>query len=162
MPFIKIICPKCSAEAKLSLVDANFSGPRRCWKCHEPFKLTIQDNRVTACEPMAQVEFDQWMEDRKAQEKAQSGGLTFSKREEPPVRQPPPQQQQMEFFRPNMNETPEQSAPQSGSLKPGETFPPMRVSTFIPMEKPSDEPAKPKKPKDPPPDRFNLFIPPQT
>jgi hypothetical protein len=161
MPMIKIICPKCQAEAKLSLVDAEFSGPRRCWKCHEAFKLTIHNSQVSACEPMSQEEFDKWMAERKAEEKAQSGGLSFSKKEEP-TRQAPQSQQPQEFFRPKMDGSSKPAAPKKSSIQPGETFPPMKVSTFIPVEEIKEPEKKPQKPKGPPPERFNSFIPPQT
>jgi hypothetical protein len=162
MPMIKIVCPKCQAEAKLSLVDANFSGPRRCWKCHEAFKLTIRSSQVTACEPMSTEEFDKWMAERKAEEKAGGGGMTFSKKEEAPARQDSqPSQPPQEFFRPKMDAPSKPAAPKQGAIPPGDTFPPMKVSTFIPIEEIKDPPKKPQKPKGPPPERFNSFIPPQ-
>ncbi len=186
MNFIKIICPNCNAEAKLSLVDTDFSGPRRCWKCRSTFTITIQNNRLTSCVPMSQEDFEKWQEERKAAEKAKESGLNFYKREEPPAR-PVAQPQQLEFFRPNIPNapnTPEKPAPPkrqesikphtintpkeptrpTETLKPGTTFPPDRPRVFIPNEDTNKkEPEKkPQKPKGPPPDRFNLFIPPQT
>jgi len=158
MNWIKIICPKCNAEAKLSLEDSNYSGPRRCWKCHEAFRIRIENNKVVSCEPMSHEEFEKVMAAKKAEDKAEAQGFTFSKREEPETRQEAPQQQQ-EFFRPPVQK---EAAGRAASQKPGPTFPPDHFNTFIPVEEPKDTEKKPQKPKGPPPDRFNIFIPPQT
>lgn len=185
MNFIKIICPNCNAEAKLSLVDTDFTGPRRCWKCRSTFTITIENNRLTSCEPMSQEEFEKWQEARKAAEKARESGLNFSKREEPPARlaaQPqqldlfksnipntpdttkesaPPKQQ--EFIRPYTPKEPKESPGPAEKPEPGGTFPPERPRTFIPVEDNKKDPEKkPQKRKGPPTDRFNTFIPPQT
>ena len=157
MNWIKIVCPKCTAEAKLSLEDTNYSGPRRCWKCHETFTIRIENNRVTSCEPLSHEDFEKMMAAKKAEDKAREQGFTFSKREEPDTRQAPSQQQ--EFFRPPVHKD---ASGQTTPQKPGGTFPPERFNTFIPLEEPKETEKKPQKPKGPPPDRFNIFIPPQT
>ncbi len=54
---ITIVCPKCGAEGKLSLVESNYDGPRRCWKCRELFLITIIDNEVRSSEPLSEEEF---------------------------------------------------------------------------------------------------------
>jgi hypothetical protein len=55
---MSIICPKCNAESKLSLVSDSYDGPRRCWKCHELFKIKIRNNELISCEPLSQEEFE--------------------------------------------------------------------------------------------------------
>ncbi len=112
MNFVKIVCPKCSAEAKLSLVDTTYIGPRRCWKCHEFFTITIQNNRVTSCEPLSKEEYERQQEAKKAAEKAgisytfspplsvsqkSSGGIEFIKKDEPQS-SPKPPEKQLGFF----------------------------------------------------------------
>lgn len=157
MNMIKIICPKCNAEAKLVLEEGNYVGPRRCWKCHEYFTITIEDNQVTHCEPLSAEEYEKQQAAKKAEEKM-GRGIEMSSQEKPEPRQAPPQRQQ-EFFRPAM---PKETTRQTEPNKPPAVFPPERFNTFIPVEEPKMEPEKkPDKPKNPP-DRFNPFIPPAT
>ncbi len=59
---ITLKCPKCGAETKLSLVDADYEGPRRCWKCHEFFSIKIENNVLISCEPLSQEEFEKQQE----------------------------------------------------------------------------------------------------
>ena len=78
MSMITLKCPKCGAEAKLSLADTSYSGPRRCWKCHEFFTITIYNNQVTSCEPLSKEEYERQQEAKKAAEKSR-GGINFSR-----------------------------------------------------------------------------------
>jgi hypothetical protein len=78
MSMMTLKCPKCGAEAKLSLADNNYSGPRRCWKCHEFFTITIVNNRVTFCEPLSKEDYERQQEAKKTQEKS-GGGIGFSR-----------------------------------------------------------------------------------
>ena len=55
---ITIKCPKCTTEGKMSLVDPNYDGPYKCWKCRELFTLRIQGDAVVSCEPLSQEEYD--------------------------------------------------------------------------------------------------------
>jgi hypothetical protein len=50
-------CPGCGAESKFSFVDNSYEGPRRCWSCHELFKMKILNNVLIYCEPLSQEEF---------------------------------------------------------------------------------------------------------
>lgn len=78
MSMMTLKCPKCGAEAKLSLADNNYSGPRRCWKCHDFFTITIVNNQVTFCEPLSKEDYQRQQEAKKAQEKS-GGGIGFSR-----------------------------------------------------------------------------------
>jgi len=51
-------CPKCNAESKFSFVNNSYEGPRRCWSCHELFKMKILNNVLIYCEPLSQEEFE--------------------------------------------------------------------------------------------------------
>jgi hypothetical protein len=82
MTMMTLKCPNCSAEAKLSLADTDYVGPRRCWKCHEFFTITIRNNQVVSCEPLSKEEYDRQQEAKKAAEKS-GGGINFSRQEEP-------------------------------------------------------------------------------
>lgn len=73
MNFIKIVCPSCNTEAKLSLADSDYFGPRRCWKCREYFTITIHNGSVTSCEPLSAEEYERQQEELKAKERAKSG-----------------------------------------------------------------------------------------
>jgi hypothetical protein len=51
-------CPKCGAESKFSFVNNSYEGPRRCWSCHDLFKMKILNNVLIYCEPLSQEEFE--------------------------------------------------------------------------------------------------------
>ena len=55
---ITIKCPKCGVDGKMSLVDPNYNGAYKCWRCRELFTLKIQNDEVTSCEPLSQEEYD--------------------------------------------------------------------------------------------------------
>ena len=50
-------CPRCGAESKFSFVGDSYEGPRKCWSCHELFKMKILNNVLIYCEPLSQEEF---------------------------------------------------------------------------------------------------------
>lgn len=128
MDMVKIVCPKCNAEAKVSFVDGNYSGPRRCWKCHEYFTIRIENNRVVSSEPLSAEEYERQQAAKKAAEKG-GGGLQFSTRAEP-QRQSAPEQPSLfqreadqshgglEFSKPAKMESPQQ--PMSRAVPPQE------------------------------------------
>jgi hypothetical protein len=82
MPMMTLKCPECGAEAKLSLTDTSYTGPRRCWKCHEFFTITIHNNQLTSCEPLSKEDYERQQEAKKAAEKM-GGGIGFSRQEQP-------------------------------------------------------------------------------
>ena len=59
---VKIKCPKCGTEGSLSLVESNYQGPYRCWKCRELFTLKLENNELKSCEPLSKEEFDKLQE----------------------------------------------------------------------------------------------------
>jgi hypothetical protein len=84
MTMMTLKCPKCGGEAKLYLAETNYVGPRRCWKCHEFFTITIVNNQVTACEPLSKEDYEKQEEAKKAAEKS-GGGINFSRQEQPEI-----------------------------------------------------------------------------
>ena len=176
MNMIKIICPKCNAEAKLSLVDTTYVGPRRCWKCHEYFTIRIENNRLTSCEPLSKEEYEKQEAARKAAEKAgisytfspppstsqnSSGGIEFKKKAEPQPSQKPLEKQLgffekapetshggIEFSNQKQTET-RQAAPE----KPKQEF----FKPNIPHTAPKQ--TEPDKPGIYPPDKPSTFVP---
>jgi len=59
---VKIKCPKCETEGSLSLVESNYQGPYRCWKCRELFTIRLENNKLKSCEPLSQEEFEKQQE----------------------------------------------------------------------------------------------------
>ncbi len=55
---LTIKCPKCTTEGKMSLVDPNYNGPYKCWKCRELFTLKVQNDAVLSLEPLSQEEYE--------------------------------------------------------------------------------------------------------
>ena len=59
---VKIKCAKCGTEGSLSLSDASYQGPYRCWKCRELFTIKMENNELKSCEPLSQEEFERQQE----------------------------------------------------------------------------------------------------
>ncbi len=59
---IKIKCSKCGTEGSLSLVESNYQGPYRCWKCRELFSIKLENNELKSCQPLSQEEFEKQQE----------------------------------------------------------------------------------------------------
>jgi len=51
--------PNCDSEKSLSLVQADYEGPYRCWKCRALFRIRIEDEELLSCEPMSEEEFEE-------------------------------------------------------------------------------------------------------
>ena len=49
---ITIKCPSCGTEGSQSLLEPNYRGPYRCWKCRELFSIRIENNEVMSMEPI--------------------------------------------------------------------------------------------------------------
>lgn len=59
---VKIGCPKCHIEGTISLLEADYQGPYRCWKCREMFVITLEGNQLKSCEPLSEEEFQKMQE----------------------------------------------------------------------------------------------------
>ncbi|MBA7670326.1 hypothetical protein ES703_78471 [subsurface metagenome] len=59
---VKIKCPECNTEGSISLVESNYQGPYRCWKCRALFTIKLENNELKSCEPLSQEEFDKQQE----------------------------------------------------------------------------------------------------
>jgi hypothetical protein len=158
MNMVKIICPKCGAEGKLSLVETSYTGPRRCWKCRELFTITIVNNQVRSSDPLSEEEFQKQIEAKAAKE-----GITNLKFTHPGQNDDIPRlspERRRNYNQPS-NQPPSQPVVQAEPEKPKTPItPPDRFRTFVPLEEPPSqkEPEKPKTPKTPP-DRFRTFVP---
>lgn len=56
---LTITCPSCKTEGKFSVLDADWEGTYKCWKCRELFLIRIENNKLVSCEPQTQEEFEQ-------------------------------------------------------------------------------------------------------
>ena len=59
---VKIKCAKCGTEGSLSLIESNYQGPYRCWKCRELFSIKLENNELKSCQPLSQEEFEKQQE----------------------------------------------------------------------------------------------------
>jgi hypothetical protein len=176
MNMVKIVCPKCSAEGKLSLVDANYTGPRRCWKCHQLFSISIKNGAVISSEPMSEEDYQHQMEAKAAKE-----GVTNFKFNSPTSNDDIPRlssERRRNYNQPLNSPSPASNQPAPEPAAPAEPpkpkDPPLpydRPRTFVPMaDDPAPakkEPEKPPKPKNPAAPKTlsdvpRVFIPPAT
>jgi hypothetical protein len=51
---MQIKCPKCATEGSISLLEPNYQGPYRCWKCRELFQIRIENNKVVSSQPITE------------------------------------------------------------------------------------------------------------
>jgi len=66
---MKIVCPKCNTEGSMSLIEPNYRGAYKCWKCRELFTIVIENNEVKSCEPLSEEEFEKQKEIESLKEK---------------------------------------------------------------------------------------------
>jgi hypothetical protein len=59
---VKIKCSKCNTEGTISLLESDYRGPYRCWKCRELFAITMENNVLQSCEPLSDEEFQKMQE----------------------------------------------------------------------------------------------------
>ena len=59
---VKIKCAECGTEGSLSLADASYQGPYRCWKCRGLFTIKLENNELKSCEPLSEEEFQRQQE----------------------------------------------------------------------------------------------------
>ncbi len=62
MAFVNITCPKCNAVGQLSLLDPNYKGLYRCWKCRQFFNIALENNALKSCEAMTAEEVEKQMQ----------------------------------------------------------------------------------------------------
>lgn len=58
MMIVKIKCHNCETESSLSLIEPNYRGPFRCWKCRSVFMIEMANSEVISWERMSEEEFD--------------------------------------------------------------------------------------------------------
>ena len=58
MQILKVKCPSCEVEGSLSLVESDYEGPYRCWKCRELYTLKINGNEIKSFTPLTEEELE--------------------------------------------------------------------------------------------------------
>lgn len=58
MQIVKIKCRNCETESSLSLIESDYKGPFRCWKCRAIYTISMVNNEVVSWEPMTEDEFN--------------------------------------------------------------------------------------------------------
>ncbi|MFC2024731.1 hypothetical protein ACFLTJ_04090 [Chloroflexota bacterium] len=53
---VKIECPECNSEGNMSLSQAVYEGPYRCWKCKKLFTIRLEDSELKSCVPFSEEE----------------------------------------------------------------------------------------------------------
>ncbi len=59
---VKIKCAQCQTDGTISLLEASYEGPYRCWKCRQLFKINLKNNKLENCQLLSQEEFDKLQE----------------------------------------------------------------------------------------------------
>ena len=70
---VKITCPACNTDGSISLADAAYEGPYRCWKCRGLFTLKMNNREVISCEPLSQEDFEKQQEADELRKKFKNG-----------------------------------------------------------------------------------------
>lgn len=66
---ITIKCPSCGTEGSQSLLEPNYQGPYRCWKCRELFSIRIENNEVRSFEPITEEQMKEMQAQHQQEEK---------------------------------------------------------------------------------------------
>jgi len=70
---VKIKCPKCDSEGTISLLETDYNGPYRCWKCRELFFIILEDNELRSCEPLSDESLKKMQEIEELKKKFRRG-----------------------------------------------------------------------------------------
>ncbi|MDD5190454.1 MAG: hypothetical protein PHE50_05365 [Dehalococcoidales bacterium] len=70
----KIKCPKCNVEGTISLIDAVYDGPYKCWKCRELFRIRLENGSLKEIEPLSADELAKFEQIQAMKNKFRKGG----------------------------------------------------------------------------------------
>jgi len=65
---ITIKCPSCGTAGSQSLLEPDYQGPYRCWKCRQLFFIRIEDNQVKSFEPITEERLKELQEEHRQEE----------------------------------------------------------------------------------------------
>jgi hypothetical protein len=66
---MKIKCPACQTDGSISLVEPDYEGPYKCWKCRALFTIVLKSNKLMSCEPLTEEQFQKQQEIKALQDK---------------------------------------------------------------------------------------------
>ena len=58
MQILKVKCPNCEVEGSMSLLESDYEGPYRCWKCRKLYTLKVEDNEIKSFTPLDEEEME--------------------------------------------------------------------------------------------------------
>jgi hypothetical protein len=65
----KIKCPACQTEGTMSLVELDYIGPYRCWKCRALFTVEIKNDELASYKYLSEEELKKQQQMREMQDK---------------------------------------------------------------------------------------------
>ena len=71
---LKIKCPSCNVEGSISLVESNYDGPYRCWKCRGLFTIKIENDELKSWAHLSQEDFERQQQLKAMQDKLRRRG----------------------------------------------------------------------------------------
>jgi len=69
----KIKCPACQTEGTISLVELDYIGPYRCWKCRALFTVEIKNDELVSYKTLTEEELKKQQQLRELQQKYKKG-----------------------------------------------------------------------------------------
>ncbi len=71
--FAQVVCKSCGAMGQFSVLEGNYEGPYKCFKCKALYKVEITGGKIITQEPMAESE----LEEIKARKEAEKKGIPY-------------------------------------------------------------------------------------
>ncbi len=65
----KIKCPACQTEGSISLVELDYIGPYRCWKCRALFTVEIKNDELVSYKYLSEEELKKQQQMKELQDK---------------------------------------------------------------------------------------------
>ena len=59
---VKIKCCKCDSEGTISLLEKDYQGPYRCWKCRKLFYIRLENNELVHNKPLSDHDYQKMKE----------------------------------------------------------------------------------------------------
>lgn len=57
------------------MLDPDYVGPYRCWKCREFFTITLKNNELVSCVPLSREELERQLQLKGLKDKFKKGYL---------------------------------------------------------------------------------------
>ena len=66
---VKVECPACQTESTMSLIETNYKGPYRCWKCRALFTIELKKSELVFWEPLSEEDLQKQQKIKAVQDK---------------------------------------------------------------------------------------------